>query len=132
MQEWTKVVTHPLGLAGFALFLVFSLLARAKRRDERRWIFPVSLVMAVFALVGGLSLAYRQGKNTPATVIQINTDRGVNINNANGGTYNIDQSTGKSGAQQNSGTRDAADSNAQKASEPEHKSSEHKPKTSDR
>jgi len=130
MQDWTKVVTHPLGLAGFALFLVFSLVARVKRRDERRWIFPVSLVMAVLALGGGLSLAYRQSKNNPAAVIQINTDRGVNINNANGGTYNIDQSTDKSVTQQNTDIHDAADSEPQKA--PQHKSSEHKPKTSER
>ena len=58
MADWSKVVTEPLGLAGFALFLVFGVLARAKRNDERRWLGPLASAMAVVALVGGLTLAY--------------------------------------------------------------------------
>lgn len=57
--EWTKVLIHPLGLAGYVLFLLFGLLARAKRKDERRWILPAALVAAVIALLGGLGLALR-------------------------------------------------------------------------
>lgn len=57
MQDWTKVVTEPLGLGGFALFLVFGVLARAKRADERRWLAPMAMGMAVLALAGGLILA---------------------------------------------------------------------------
>jgi hypothetical protein len=60
MSEWTKVVTSPLGLAGFALFLVFGYLAKVKRSDERRWLAPVAVFVAVAALVGGLVLAYVQ------------------------------------------------------------------------
>ncbi len=60
MPDWTKVITHPLGLAGFALFLIFGLLAKVKRRDERRWLPPIAIVMALIALVGGLGLAYMQ------------------------------------------------------------------------
>ena len=57
--EWAKVLVHPLGLVGYALFLLFSLLAHAKRRDERRWILPAALVAAGIALFGGLGLAYQ-------------------------------------------------------------------------
>ena len=62
ITQWTEVVTHPLGLAGFALFLVFVLLARTKKRAERRWVVPVAIGMAVIALVGGLGLAYWQSR----------------------------------------------------------------------
>jgi hypothetical protein len=58
MQDWTKVVTEPLGLGGFALFLVFGVLARVKRDGERRWLAPMAMGMAVLALAGGLMLAY--------------------------------------------------------------------------
>ncbi len=58
MQDWTKVVTEPLGLAGFALFLVFGLLSRLKAKEERRWLGPAALAMAFLALAGGLALAY--------------------------------------------------------------------------
>ena len=65
MQDWTKVVTEPLGLAGFALFLVFGVLSRLKRKTELRWMGPVAAGMAILALAGGLTLAYvktaRQG-----------------------------------------------------------------------
>ncbi len=58
MQDWTKVVTEPLGLAGFALFLIFGVLSRLKAKQERRWLAPVASAMAVLALGGGLVLAY--------------------------------------------------------------------------
>lgn len=58
MAEWTKVVTDPLGLAGFALFLVFGLLAQLKRREERQWVARLAAVMAVVTLAGGMVLAY--------------------------------------------------------------------------
>ena len=58
MQDWTKVVVQPLGLAGFALFLVFGLVARIKRTDDRRWLSKAAFSMAFLALVGGLVLSY--------------------------------------------------------------------------
>lgn len=60
MTEWIKVVTQPLGLTGFALFLVFGYLARVKSNDERRWLSPVAMAVAFVALAGGLVLAYLQ------------------------------------------------------------------------
>ena len=34
MADWTKVVTDPLGLAGFAIFVVLVLVAATRRRDR--------------------------------------------------------------------------------------------------
>src|ERR1700677_1586225 len=58
MGIWTKVVTNPLGLSGFALFLVFSYLWRTSRGSQRRWLAPTAVSLAVATLVGGLALAY--------------------------------------------------------------------------
>ncbi len=64
MNSWVHVVTHPLGLAGFALFLVFSFLGRMKKKPD--W-FPIgAYAMALLALVGGLFIAYRQESHSPA------------------------------------------------------------------
>jgi hypothetical protein len=60
MGEWTKVVTNPLGLAGFALFLVFGYLAKMNKGGERRWIAPMAFALAMAALLGGLAIAYVQ------------------------------------------------------------------------
>lgn len=65
MSEWTKVVTEPLGLAGFALFLMFGLLARLKRRDDRHWLTPVAAIMAVMALAGGMLLSLFKRSRPP-------------------------------------------------------------------
>lgn len=70
MSEWTKVVTHPLGLAGFALFLLFGYLARTKRSDRRRWLSPVAFALAGIALIGGLVLAYVQVPKPVAAPLQ--------------------------------------------------------------
>jgi negative regulator of sigma E activity len=61
--DWTKVIVTPYGLAGFALFLVFLFVARVKRRDERRWVVPTFIGMAIIALIGGLSLGYVRERN---------------------------------------------------------------------
>ena len=70
MSEWTKVVTQPLGLVGFCLFLVFGYLAKVKRHDERHWLTPVAVALAAVSLIGGLTLAYLQTPNPQAPVIQ--------------------------------------------------------------
>ena len=66
MQDWTKVVTEPLGLAGFALFLVFGVLSRIKRQKELRWMGPVASGMAILALAGGLTLAFLKSSRPSA------------------------------------------------------------------
>jgi hypothetical protein len=69
MHDWAKVLTEPLGLAGFALFLVFGALSRIKRDKERKWLGPLAMGMAVLALTGGLTLAYlkRPPQTAPST-----------------------------------------------------------------
>lgn len=68
-MDWTKVITEPLGLAGFALFLVFGVLSRVKRQKELRWMGPVAAGMAILALAVGLTLAYlKASRQAPAPV----------------------------------------------------------------
>lgn len=117
MSEWSRVVTSPLGIAGFALFLVFGYLAKRKRLDERRWITPIAMLLAVAALAGGFVLAYVQTPNPTLTsprnsslpvtapsnsqlnkqVQQTSTGQGSpNVQGVQGDvTVTIDQSTGK-------------------------------------
>jgi hypothetical protein len=64
MSEWTKVVTQPLGLVGFALSLVFTYLGKIKIGDERRWLAPAAFASAAVVLVGGLAIAYIQVPKT--------------------------------------------------------------------
>lgn len=60
MIPWTRVVTHPLGLIGFALFLVFSFLAKNRQKKKPAWLAPLAFGMAFVTLVGGFGLAYMQ------------------------------------------------------------------------
>ena len=60
MDKWIDVVTQPLGLAGFALFLVFAVFTGRRggpANDPLRWLLAA---VAVVALAGGLSLSYLQ------------------------------------------------------------------------
>lgn len=114
MNEWTKVVTQPLGLAGFGLFLVFAYVARTKRYDKRSWLSPVAFAMAGLALIGGLALAFVQTPKPAAPSLQTNkpsaptqqqtnqvqqTSTGAGSPNVQGVqgdvTITVDQSTGK-------------------------------------
>jgi hypothetical protein len=70
LTEWTKILTHPLGLVGFVLFLVFGLIAKIKSRDEKRWLFGALLGMSGVALLGGLCLAYVELNHQAATAAQ--------------------------------------------------------------
>jgi hypothetical protein len=56
--EWIKVVTNPLGLAGFALFLFFLFLRSTKKPEERRWLSRVFTAAALVCLIGGLGISY--------------------------------------------------------------------------
>ena len=61
MDKWIDVVTNPLGIAGFALFLVFTFASRSQRPRERN----VFMVFAAVALLAGLGLAYRHASEPP-------------------------------------------------------------------
>jgi hypothetical protein len=108
MGDWTKVVTNPLGLAGFVLFLVFGYLSKIKRSNERRWISFVALLLAIAALIGGLAIAYVQvpkaSQPSPQisqplvpAVKQSSTGQGSpNVQSVQGNvTITVDQSKGK-------------------------------------
>jgi len=119
MSGWTRVVTNPLGLVGFALFLVFGYLAKVRRNDERRWLSPAAVALAVLALVGGLLIAYKQlpqpspqpaqttqpqlpaKQQTNSDVQQTSTGEGSpNVQSVQGDVnITVDQSKGKTEAQ---------------------------------
>src|SRR6476646_1846980 len=63
MKELIKVVTDPMGLAGFALFLVFTVLARKGKKPA--WMAAGAFAMACLALAGGLTLAYLRVRMNP-------------------------------------------------------------------
>jgi cytoskeletal protein RodZ len=58
--EWMKVIIHPLGLAGFALFVVFLLLTKRNSSRQPGWSKVLFIVMAFVTLVGALFLAHEQ------------------------------------------------------------------------
>lgn len=80
-MDWTNIVTQPLGLAAFALALVFGV-AGVKLQDRQRpWFLPAAIILAAIVLIGCLYLAHRQivaekitgqpqAPTTPAQVIQ--------------------------------------------------------------
>jgi hypothetical protein len=55
-----KIVTHPLGLAGYALALVFGLIAKFGPSEEWPWLPAAAVALALLCIVGGLILASRQ------------------------------------------------------------------------
>lgn len=67
-MDFTNVVTHPLGLAGFALALVFGVLSRVGRHPPPWWPHA-AVAMAAVTLVGGLTLAYLQSAKPPLAQI---------------------------------------------------------------
>ena len=76
MDKCSEVVTSPLGLAGFVLFLMFSFLARTIRQSELAWSPSAFAMMAVIALVGGISLAFFQADCRPGLHIERPERRG--------------------------------------------------------
>lgn len=56
------MVTHPLGIAGFALALVFSVVGivvkRKRRSRQHRWVTPVAFAFAGISIVMGFILAF--------------------------------------------------------------------------
>jgi hypothetical protein len=60
MSTLPKVITHPLGFAGYALACVFGLIARFGPSTQYPWLVPVAVGFAALSLVAGLALAFRQ------------------------------------------------------------------------
>jgi hypothetical protein len=62
-MDWTKVVTDPLGLAGFALAVVFGVISQATAQRHGRdmqWIVLAGYGLAAVCVLGGLFIAYRR------------------------------------------------------------------------
>jgi hypothetical protein len=70
MDKWIDVVTDPLGLAGFALFLVFAVLTRLRKESRPSWLTPVFIVMAFVSIIGGIWLASLNRESTNTTILQ--------------------------------------------------------------
>lgn len=71
MEKWINVVTDPLGLAGFALFLVFTALTKIKKEDRPQWLTPVFIAMGFVALIGGLWLASSNREPKSTSIYQV-------------------------------------------------------------
>lgn len=55
-MDWTKVVTEPLGLAAFAVALIFA--SRRRGATTPRWWPPTAIGLALVCVIGGLLLFY--------------------------------------------------------------------------
>ena len=69
-----KILTDPLGLAGYALFLVFGVitLILRKRQKKHQWLVPTGAVLACLCVVAGLSLAFlRESRLKPPPVAPV-------------------------------------------------------------
>lgn len=60
MEKLPKIVTHPLGLAGYALALVFGLISKLGPSDRVPWVAPAAVALAAVCIIGGLVLANGQ------------------------------------------------------------------------
>lgn len=56
MNQWVRVVSLPLGLVAFSLYLVFGLL-RGKGKKPK-WLLPIFIALISVAIVGGLIAEY--------------------------------------------------------------------------
>ena len=68
--HWEKVLTDPLGFAGYALFLMFSVVTVVvkQRKPRNEWIVPAGFALATVCVLGGLALAYhREPKGSVAS-----------------------------------------------------------------
>lgn len=58
MSAWTNVITHPLGLAGFALFVLLIFLTMRRASTQPVWVRASFIIMTFIALIGSLWLAH--------------------------------------------------------------------------
>jgi hypothetical protein len=57
-MDWTKVVTEPLGLIGFALSLIFGVLG--VRKGMASWWPIAAMMLAAVSIAGGLFFAFKK------------------------------------------------------------------------
>lgn len=71
INNWIHVVVLPLGLAAFALYLLFEYLKSKGRKPK--WLMHVACVLVATALIGGLLLHYfgaQEAANSPNQAVQ--------------------------------------------------------------
>jgi hypothetical protein len=94
MGAWAKVTTEPLGLAGFALFLIFLYIGRVRKDDKRKWLPAVAFACAAATLVGGFVLAYLQATKPVLSPDSGNRQGGAALQQTN----QVDQSSSGAGS----------------------------------
>ncbi|MBA2659198.1 MAG: hypothetical protein H0U72_06540 [Nitrosospira sp.] len=57
-MDWTKVITEPMGLVGFALSLVFGVLS--VRKGMPPWWPTAAMILAIVSVAGGIFLAFKK------------------------------------------------------------------------
>jgi hypothetical protein len=62
-MDWTKAIDTPLGLAGFALALIFGVIAKWGPRYPK-WLMPAAIILAAMTLIFALSISLRPSLQT--------------------------------------------------------------------
>jgi hypothetical protein len=98
MSDWVKVLTVPLGVVAFVLFLVFRSMGKMKGRQERRWMFTLLMLLSALTFAGCMVLEFLNTRNSttkgPATHIQ-QTSSGPDSPNVNGVTGDVTITNGQ-------------------------------------
>jgi len=87
-SAWAEAVVHPLGLAGFALFLVFILITRFRKKISLPMKF-LFIVMAFASLGGGLFISYQRAISEEKAInIKVTVDKPIS-NVVSGSNNNV-------------------------------------------
>lgn len=62
-HAWIDVLNTGTGLAGFALFLMFSWLAKRATRRQEKWMLPIFVIAALISILGGLLISFEPGES---------------------------------------------------------------------
>lgn len=65
-MDWTKVITEPMGLAGFALSLVFGVLS--VRKGMPPWWPTAAMILAAVSIASGVFLTFKKVEADTARV----------------------------------------------------------------
>lgn len=101
MGAWAKVTTEPLGLAGYALFLIFVYIGRVNRHDKRKWL-PVVAFSCAAAPLRGFVHAYLQTTKPVLAPGSANKPGGSVVQQTN----QVDQSSSGDGSSSVQGVHD--------------------------
>src|SRR5262249_21941551 len=82
VDKWISVVTDPLGLAGFALFLVFSVLSLNRLTSDTSWMTSSFMAFAAVRWIRGLGLAYLRSAQSVVPTKETAAPPGAPISNS--------------------------------------------------